>query len=526
MELSRSDLPAPADGWEHLLRLANSLAQEGAVERAVPLWREALAHPSWPSHPDGRPHDLAPSLAQAVRALSPQHLDPPLRMMLGRLSFGLGDMERAIPGLHLALQSHSDDPWLLAALGQALHHLGRNDKAAPLLLGSLKLRGDGNTSFWLAQALLGLNQKAPALQALRKAVELSPGVAGFRTALGRELSAGGQPGEAVVHLMRAAELAPTDARAWLAAADLVKTLGRPERALEMYRKALGLDPTLTGAAEAVAQLAPPPPPPLPVAPPPPAPPVPAPKPAPSSTPAIDLLPEPSAVEPVVPPSVQAEPTVASSPSLPKAGNAQAEGRVPEPSAFVQQRLFELQFHAHRPTQQHLWERSLGEYLLASAATRTVKQPRELDEAGRAELCQMYRQGARRFVEGGWLEQACTMLTTALMYDPGDEEALDALEETIIEWVDYLETDDGYLEAISLLEGQWERRPSEDVESRLLDLFSSWVSQLQRQGDPAGAKAVEAHASQRMRYWKAMKADWASHQEKPRLPGWHLESRPR
>lgn len=437
MEPAGSARPGPAPGWENLLRLGNSLALEGLIDQALARWREALAQPDWPHDVDGNPHPLSNDLVRATKALPVAALTPPLKMLLGRLSFGLGDMERAVPGLHLALQADSDDSWTMAALGQALHHLGRDDKAAPLLLGSLKLRPHALTSYWLAQALLGLKQEPAAVQALKKALLLDPRLERAARALAALVPASPAP-----------------------AADAPVSSGPP-----------GV-PAPRGEVRDVRRDAP-----------------------------------------------------SQTPPGPPASDPSPASDLPLPSPFVRQRLFELQFQAHRPTQQHLWERSLGEYLLASAATRTIKQPRELDEAGRAELCGLYQQTARRFVEAGWLEQACTLLTTALMYEPDDQEALDTLEETIIEWVDYLETDDGYLEAVSLLEGQWERRPSEEVESRLLDLFGSWVSQLQRQGDAAGARAVEAHVVQRMRYWKAMKAEWSARAEKPRIPDWHLDSGP-
>ncbi len=579
-----SALSEPASGWENLFRLANSLASEGLTEQAVARWHEALAHPSWPVDVDGTTHPLADSLAQAIKALPAGALTPALRMLQGRLSFGLGDMERAVPGLHLALQANNDDPWTMAALGQALHHLGRDDKAAPLLLGSLKLRPHALTSYWLAQALLGLKQEASAAQALRKALALDPGLERASRALAALVPTPTPPSPSPAPPAPKPLPVPSTPAVDRVPEEIPSMVEAPE--VEKVEKAA---PTATVPAPVSSAALPPSPtqPTAPAVPPASRGPAAGPTPAQPAVPATSAPAAPSvssgpAAGPLNPlPSASTPPAaVPSTPSGPAAGPTPAQPAVPAtsapvtpsapigpaegplnpltpaptlpapaaeptlrevapvpsevppspaaphvPSPFVRQRLFELQFQAHRPTQQHLWERSLGEYLLASAATRTIKQPRELDEAGRAELCALYQQTARRFVEAGWLEQACTLLTTALMYEPQDQEALDTLEETIIEWVDYLETDDGYLEAVSLLEGQWERRPSDEVESRLLDLFSSWVSQLQRQGDPAGAQAVDAHASQRMRYWKAMKAEWSARVERPRIPDWHLDSGP-
>jgi hypothetical protein len=189
------------------------------------------------------------------------------------------------------------------------------------------------------------------------------------------------------------------------------------------------------------------------------------------------------------------------------------------SHFVRQRMFELQVQNQRPTQQHLWERSLGEYLLASAASRAPKQPRELDEEARDELCVIYLEMAKVLRDAGWLEQSCTALSTALLYNDQHETVLDDLEETVLEWVEFLEGEDCYQQAVMLLEGQWERRPNDKVRAKARAVFGAWAASLRQEGDHYGAEALEAYGASRMQYWEQLRAEWSTRSARPQSPDW-------
>jgi hypothetical protein len=241
------------------------------------------------------------------------------------------------------------------------------------------------------------------------------------------------------------------------------------------------------------------------------------------------LPEPAAPQPepvaeIAPPAEVPQPEPEAPQPEPVAQIAPpAEVPQPEPpkapSLFLRDRLFELRVQAQRPTQQHLWEKSLGEYLLASSATWAVKQPRELEEEGRDEVCAIYLETAKNFRDAGWLEQASTILVTALLYHPTHDVAHKELEEVILEWVEFLEIEDLHQQAILLLEGQWERRPSDRVRSRARAVFGSWAQFLRKDGDHYGAEALEAYAAARMQHWEKLKASWADRTAKPDPPDW-------
>ena len=249
------------------------------------------------------------------------------------------------------------------------------------------------------------------------------------------------------------------------------------------------------------------------------------EPAPPSTkpePEAQANPEPegSAIEPAATEHATAQPEPAMVPEGSPAEQPSPLGPAPRPpSRFLRERLFELRAHSHRPTQQHLWERSLGEYLLASASSRAYKQPRELDEDAANELCDIYLDSAKIFRDAGWLEQACTTLSSALLYNPQHQAALDELEETVLEWVEFLDEEEAYEQALMLLEGHWERRPGDKLRSRARTLFGSWANAMRQEGDHYGAEAIEAHWATRMQYWEALRSQWSARAASPWPPCW-------
>lgn len=81
-----------------------------------------------------------------------------------------------------------------------------------------------------------------ALELARKAVELDPGDAGCRWALGYLLAYERSFAEADVEFARAIELDPNEADAWAALSDITVLAGRVEEGLEQIRKAFRLNP--------------------------------------------------------------------------------------------------------------------------------------------------------------------------------------------------------------------------------------------------------------------------------------------
>jgi len=103
----------------------------------------------------------------------------------------------------------------LATKAQLLEKLGRGAEAEPLMAKALQIGNAGQVHFY-ARQLLGRGQKEKALAVFKMNAEKNPGSYIVEAGLARAYSATGDFANAVVHMKKAHELAPEQAKAGLA----------------------------------------------------------------------------------------------------------------------------------------------------------------------------------------------------------------------------------------------------------------------------------------------------------------------
>jgi tetratricopeptide (TPR) repeat protein len=147
--------------------LANALAQTGAYEEAVPLYREAIRlNPRGAKGADqlnlglvlqalGRNEEAVEVLRQSIE-INPEY--PIAHLALGRSLLLLSRTAEAIPPLRQAAAASPRDPQAWFELGRALAMVGHTNKAREALQTSLRL----NPRFEEARRLLNtIEQQAP-----------------------------------------------------------------------------------------------------------------------------------------------------------------------------------------------------------------------------------------------------------------------------------------------------------------------------------------------------------------------------
>lgn len=164
----------------------------------------------------------------------------------GRLRFRDRDHTgaEAMFGRALAIDPRASDAAFYRGL--SLQELGRHAEALEALrvaAGLDSMRAD--RWFWLGVAADHEQRKPEAERAFRRCAELDPGgelaATSFRQ-LGYYQLLREQWHGAIEDLTRATELAPRDAQAWLWLAQGLQNAGQRARAIECYRRVLGLDP--------------------------------------------------------------------------------------------------------------------------------------------------------------------------------------------------------------------------------------------------------------------------------------------
>ena len=164
--------------------------------------------------------------------LQPEHFDA--QLTLGRALFGVGEPAAAVMAFRAALKAKPDDARALFFLATALESAGdsaaalktyqdlvaRNPQAAQgyLGLGVLLLKCDGKTD--------------KGIQELRIAVTIDPNLYEAQVTLGRALLQRNRADEAVQHLRRAADLAPTNPEPHYQLALAYRRLGLKDKAME------------------------------------------------------------------------------------------------------------------------------------------------------------------------------------------------------------------------------------------------------------------------------------------------------
>jgi len=159
-------------------------------------------------------------------------------------AFRAGDLQRAEQASRDLLASAPGDPTALQVLGviayqradwpQAVEWLGKTVEATPK---------NATTRFNFAEALRESGDRDAATRELRATLALAPGHVPALVTLGRLLGEGGNAGEALTLLDRAATRAPDDAKAFLVRGSLRLRTNQPGAADDLARAAR-LDPNL------------------------------------------------------------------------------------------------------------------------------------------------------------------------------------------------------------------------------------------------------------------------------------------
>lgn len=142
----------------------------------------------------------------------------------------------------------ADDP---IAQAQALVTAGKAGEAVALLAARLaQARGGPLMRLTLGRAQLAAGDPVAALETLREAVSLAPGLAEAALALGEALFAQGYLPSAIAEFSRAVKLAPDSARALVALGRAWLELGEAARALELLNPLAETDADIALACEA------------------------------------------------------------------------------------------------------------------------------------------------------------------------------------------------------------------------------------------------------------------------------------
>jgi predicted O-linked N-acetylglucosamine transferase (SPINDLY family) len=239
----------PNDAEMHL-HFGRMLTQQARHADALAAFERAVAlHPSWAEASNSlgsafgelNRRDEAETAFRRALALRPRFAEALCN--LGTLLFDSRRFDEAQTVLRAALEVNPDFASACFTLGKTLNHLGRSEEAIEAYRRTVKLTPDAAGAQNALGALLaeaGSFTEAEGL--LRRAVELNPGFAAAHTNLGSLLQDTNRPAEAEPHLRTALELAPDN---WIAAhnlTNLLRNVRRLDEAEAIARRALALKP--------------------------------------------------------------------------------------------------------------------------------------------------------------------------------------------------------------------------------------------------------------------------------------------
>jgi len=171
-------------------------------------------------------------LERAVE-IAPKHFDAQLSM--GRLLFGMGNDNGAIEHFRAAVSLQPENSQAMFFLATTLEHAGDIEGAMTVYRKLANTRPDlyeghlGLGSLLLKQGGKGVDE---GLKELARALEINPNLYEARVALGRSLIARGQPAQAIIHLRRAAELAPQNPEPHYQLSVAYRRLGQADQAAQ------------------------------------------------------------------------------------------------------------------------------------------------------------------------------------------------------------------------------------------------------------------------------------------------------
>jgi LmbE family N-acetylglucosaminyl deacetylase/Flp pilus assembly protein TadD len=192
-------------------------------------------------HEEARRFAEAISANERILALRPK--DPEATVRLARLSAWTGDLDRAIVLYRDALAHAPDDAGLGSDLADVLSWAHRYDESERLYESVLSLHPAYREALkGLTRLRLLRGDMAGAAPLIERGLANYPADADLHRARGRLLAQGGDLAGAAEALRRAVALAPADAEAAHALADVLFKRGDLDAALEAYRRAAALEP--------------------------------------------------------------------------------------------------------------------------------------------------------------------------------------------------------------------------------------------------------------------------------------------
>lgn len=170
------------------------------------------------------------AVQQAV-GLAPEHFDA--QLALGRALFGMGDTAGAIRAFQAAKLLQPTNTQALFFLATALERSGDIKAALAAYRELIAVKPDmpdGHLGLGVLLLKRGGDEAAEGLNALERALQISPNLYEARIALGKALISRGRWNYAVEHLVRAAALAPDNPEPHYQLSIAYRRLGRKEEA--------------------------------------------------------------------------------------------------------------------------------------------------------------------------------------------------------------------------------------------------------------------------------------------------------
>jgi tetratricopeptide (TPR) repeat protein len=214
-------LPGRRTDARQLGALALSHAQQGRLDRAVLLLRQAIA--------------VDPGIAE-------------LHNNLGMTLYNMQRTQEAVGAYRAALDLRPDYSMALNNLGVALAALGSHQEAIAAYQKALAVvPGYAEALNNLGASLHAVERSAEAAGYFREALKLRSEFTEVKVNLGHALSALGRPAEAVPCYQEVLGARPLDATAHVDLAGALRESGRTVEAVELYQKAVALAPDLAAA---------------------------------------------------------------------------------------------------------------------------------------------------------------------------------------------------------------------------------------------------------------------------------------
>lgn len=210
--------PQYADAIDHLGKL---YLKTGQPERAVPyLVRFAASYPSDTSF-----------------------------VPLARAYMAIGRLDDAASALTNALNVNPSRVDAAQYLGGIFVEQARGREAIPLLERVASVNASGVTLGLLSVAYAQVGRTRDAIETAKVASERSGGDASVFTLAGRAMLLANRPADADMYLSQAVSISPLDPDALTRLGTAKLTLGRHEKAIQLFRRALAIDPRYTPAQE-------------------------------------------------------------------------------------------------------------------------------------------------------------------------------------------------------------------------------------------------------------------------------------